>query len=479
MVSSQFSVLNEDSSPNSFLNQLVLPNGPPDLLLSSNSEDFEFSDVFGASPVEASITASSEKHGDSTPTRDSGGKICNDPDCINIRSQSLFAPTTCIGQSLQLRKLNLHETEDELDLVEVLTEAQEKLEHSVNNAAAEKTNLNFNDYCLNNQIIGVEDFELLKVVGQGAFGKVYQVRRAGTSEIYAMKVMRKDKIIERNHAEYVKSERDILTKVDNPFVVRLRYAFQTKYRLYLVLDFVNGGHLFFQLYHQGLFREDLARFYAAEIICAVSYLHANDVMHRDLKPENILLDADGHAVLTDFGLAKQFNGTERSNSMCGTVEYMAPEIVMGKGHDKAADWWSVGILLYEMLTGKPPFCGGNRHKIQQKIIKDKIKLPAFLSNEAHSLLKGLLQKDVSKRLGSGSRSGEEIKSHKWFKSVNWNKLEAREVRPSFVPDVAGKHCVANFEERWTSMPLLDSPASTPKKDDTTFSKFSYTGAPVQ
>ncbi|QCE00813.1 serine/threonine-protein kinase AtPK2/AtPK19-like [Vigna unguiculata] len=459
MVSSQFSVLNENSSPKSFLNQLVLPNGPPDLLPSSNSEEFEFSDVFGPSP--------------------SGGKVCNDPDCINIRSQSLFAPTTCIGQSLQLSKLTLHETEDALDLVEVLTETQKELEHSVNNAAVERHNLHFNGYCLNNQTIGVEDFGLLKVVGQGAFGKVYQVKRTGTSEIYAMKVMRKDKIIERNHAEYVKSERDILTKVDNPFVVRLRYAFQTKYRLYLVLDFVNGGHLFFQLYHQGLFREDLARFYAAEIICAVSYLHANDVMHRDLKPENILLDADGHAVLTDFGLAKQFNGTERSNSMCGTVEYMAPEIVMGKGHDKAADWWSVGILLYEMLTGKPPFCGGNRHKIQQKIIKDKIKLPAFLSNEAHSLLKGLLQKDVSKRLGSGSRSSEEIKSHKWFKSVNWKKLEAREVRPSFVPDVAGKHCVANFEERWTSMPLLDSPASTPKKDHSTFKKFSYTGAPVQ
>ncbi|TKY56390.1 Serine/threonine-protein kinase AtPK2/AtPK19 [Spatholobus suberectus] len=250
---------------------------------------------------------------------------------------------------------------------------------------------------------------------------------------------------------------------------------QTKYRLYLVLDFVNGGHLFFQLYHQGLFREDLARFYAAEIICAVSYLHVNDIMHRDLKPENILLDADGHVVLTDFGLAKQFNETERSNSVCGTVEYMAPEIVMGKGHDKAADWWSVGILLYEMVTGKPPFFGGNRHKIQQKIIKDKIKLPAFLSNEAHSLLKGLLQKDSSKRLGSGSVGSEEIKSHKWFKSVNWKKLEAREITPSFVPYVAGKHCVANFEERWTSMPLLDSPAASPKKDDNTFKKFSYTG----
>ncbi|KAG4963818.1 hypothetical protein AAZX31_14G173000 [Glycine max] len=470
MVSAQFSILNENGSQKPFLNQLLLPNGPPDRLPSSNCVDFEFSDVFGPSPVEASnsISVSSEKHGNSVATRGSSENIYKDPDCIHIRSQSLLAPTTCIGQSLQLSKLTFHETDDALDLVEeVFIETHEELkEYSVNN------------YCLNNQTIGVQDFEVLKVVGQGAFGKVYQVRRTGTSEIYAMKVMRKDKIMQRNHAEYVKSERDILTKLDNPFVVRIRYAFQTKYRLYLVLDFVNGGHLFFHLYHQGLFREDLARFYAAEIICAVSYLHANDIMHRDLKPENILLDADGHAVLTDFGLAKKFNENERSNSMCGTVEYMAPEIVMGKGHDKAADWWSVGILLYEMLTGKPPFSGGNRHKIQQKIIKDKIKLPAFLSNEAHSLLKGLLQKDVSKRLGSGSRGSEEIKSHKWFKLVNWKKLECRETRPSFVPDVAGKYCVANFEERWTSMPLLNSPAASPKKDDNTFNKFSYSGTPV-
>ncbi|KAG4966305.1 hypothetical protein JHK85_041280 [Glycine max] len=431
MVSAQFSILNENGSQKPFLNQLLLPNGPPDRLPSSNCVDFEFSDVFGPSPVEASnsISVSSEKHGNSVATRGSSENIYKDPDCIHIRSQSLLAPTTCIGQSLQLSKLTFHETDDALDLVEeVFIETHEELkEYSVNN------------YCLNNQTIGVQDFEVLKVVGQGAFGKVYQVRRTGTSEIYAMKVMRKDKIMQRNHAEYVKSERDILTKLDNPFVVRIRYAFQTKYRLYLVLDFVNGGHLFFHLYHQGLFREDLARFYAAEIICAVSYLHANDIMHRDLKPENILLDADGHAVLTDFGLAKKFNENERSNSMCGTVEYMAPEIVMGKGHDKAADWWSVGILLYEMLTGK---------------------------------------KDVSKRLGSGSRGSEEIKSHKWFKLVNWKKLECRETRPSFVPDVAGKYCVANFEERWTSMPLLNSPAASPKKDDNTFNKFSYSGTPV-
>ncbi|XP_074284366.1 serine/threonine-protein kinase AtPK2/AtPK19-like isoform X2 [Silene latifolia] len=220
-----------------------------------------------------------------------------------------------------------------------------------------------------------------------------------------MKVIRKDKIIEKNNAEYLKSEREILMKVDHPFIVKLRHSFQTKYRLYFVLDFVNGGHLFFQLCQHGLFREDLARVYAAEIVSTIAYLNSNGIMHRDVKPENILLDVDGHVMLTDFGVAKQFYDTTRSNSLCGTLEYMAPEIILGKGHNKAADWWSVGILLYEMLTGKPPFSGGNRQKIQQKILKDKIKLPTFLSSEAHSLLKGLLQKDTSKRLGSGSNGG--------------------------------------------------------------------------
>ncbi|MCL7040150.1 hypothetical protein MKW94_030413, partial [Papaver nudicaule] len=179
------------------------------------------------------------------------------------------------------------------------------------------------------------------------------------------------------------------------------------------------------------------------------------------------------AMLTDFGLAKQFEENTRSNSMCGTLEYMSPEIVLGKGHDKAADWWSVGILVFEMLTGKPPFCGGGRDKIQQKIIKDKMKLPGFLTSEAHSLLKGLLQKEASKRLGSGPGGSEEIKRHKWFKAVNWRKLEAREIQPSFLPEVVSQHCITNFDECWTNMPLLDSPAASPKPNEMYFKDFSY------
>ncbi|OMP07094.1 hypothetical protein COLO4_07632 [Corchorus olitorius] len=304
----------------------------------------------------------------------------------------------------------------------------------------------------------------MRVVGKGAFGKVFQVRQKGDVEgdgIFAMKVMRKDTIIKKKHVDYMKAERDILTKVVHPFIVQLRYSFQTKSKLYLILDFVNGGHLFFHLYRQGIFSEDQARFYTAEIVSAVSHLHTCGIVHRDLKPENILVDVDGHVMLTDFGLAKEIDESSRSNSMCGTTEYMAPEILQSKGHNKDADWWSIGILLYEMLTGQPPFTHPSRQKLQQRIIQEKIKLPPFLSTEAHSLLKGLLQKEPSRRLGSGPSDGDEIKKHKWFQSINWKKLEAREIQPKFKPDVNGKECIANFDKCWTTMPADDSPASTP------------------
>ncbi|KAL8118272.1 serine/threonine-protein kinase AtPK2/AtPK19-like [Apium graveolens] len=420
------------------LNKLSIP--------SSDDQDFDFSDVFGPQSSSSS----------SPPSNSTNRSSFDQPQIIHNRSHSFIGPSPRFTLS---KSLPFHSTRP-------VTESEPESEPE-----SEVESENLEEGCEKGEDlvskIGPGDFEILRLVGKGSFGKVFQVRRKDRigedfgDGILAMKVMRKDTIIKNNHVDYMNAERNILTKVVHPFIVPLRYSFQTKSKLYLILDFINGGHLFYHLYRQRMFSEDQAILYTAEIVSAVSHLHNSGIVHRDLKPENILMDADGHVMLTDFGLAKEIDESSRSNSMCGTTEYMAPEILLSKGHNKDADWWSVGILLYEMLNGKPPYTHANRKKLQERIINEKMKLPPHLTTDAHSLLKGLLQKDPTKRLGSGPRGGDEIKGHKWFRTVNWKKLEAKELIPKFKPDVSGKDCTANFDSCWTAMPADDSPAPTP------------------
>lgn len=332
--------------------------------------------------------------------------------------------------------------------------------------------------------IGLGDFALLRIVGQGAFGKVFQVRYKRTNEILAMKVMRKEVVIQKDVGEYIRSERDLLTAVDHPYIVTLRFSFQTPQKLYLVLDFIQGGHLFFNLYREGVFSEEVARLYTAEIVSAISYLHGLGIMHRDLKvshispnlnpdapnltltlqPENCLITTDGHVKITDFGLAKGniHDEDERSNSFIGTMEYMAPEIVDGKGHTKSVDWWSTGILLFEMLCGVPPFKAKSRNALQTQILTSKPKFPKFISTDAQSLIKALLTKDPAKRLGSGPQGSEAIKKHSFFKSINWTKLEKGEIKSPFKPKIHSSDSTENFDKIWTDQPVEDSPCNTPK-----------------
>jgi serine/threonine protein kinase len=293
-----------------------------------------------------------------------------------------------------------------------------------------------------------------------ALGKVFLVREIKTGEMFALKVLRKDNIIKRNQVEHTKTERSVLGYVSHPFIVSMNMAFQSKDKLYFVLDYCAGGELFFHLGKLGKFPEPRARFYAAEIILAISYVHSLDIIYRDLKPENVLLDAKGHIRLTDFGLSKEgiSSSSSGANSFCGTPEYLAPEILNRQGHGRAVDWWSLGALLYEMLSGLPPFYCQDRERLFEKIRKSELQYPASLSRPAKMLLRGLLTKDPTKRLGSCSGDASTIQSHEFFAPINWEKLQAGEVEAPWKPQIAGTLDTSQFDKEFTSMPVF-SPQS--------------------
>ena len=351
---------------------------------------------------------------------------------------------------------NLRRVDSSLLANEVFVEVESN--HSATSRMSETTTSNDRNTNSNMKKLTPDDFEALYLVGQGAFGKVFQVRKKDTGVLYAMKVIKKEVVIAKEQMEYTKQERDILTSITHPYVVKLRFSFQTATKLYLVLDFINGGHLFYWMYREGMFDVNLTRFYIAEIVCGIGHLHSLNIMHRDLKPENILVDREGHVRITDFGLAKKFTEDEKSNSLVGSIDYMAPEILKDKGHGKEADWWSVGVLLYEMLIGQLPFRGKNKAAIQKAICTQKMKIPAFVESDAAKLIQNLTMKDPILRLGSDVKSGtEDIKKHKFFHKINWPRLEKREVPAPFVPNIdneKGDGCVAHFDKKWTDAKVL-------------------------
>jgi len=253
----------------------------------------------------------------------------------------------------------------------------------------------------------------------------------------------------------------VLENIEHPFIVSLRFAFQTDDKLYMILDYFTGGELFFHLKNTGRFKEARAKFYAAEISSALECLHAHAIVYRDLKPENVLLDENGHIILTDFGLSKEsITGTQLTHTFCGTPEYLAPEVIHGSGYGKAVDWWSLGTLLYEMLTGLPPFYNQNLHVMYEKIIRAKLTFPDYLSPEAKSLLTGLLDRDPKTRLGSGPGDAEEIKCHPFFKDIDWKKLYNKELPPPFKPNVQdGKEDTSNVDEEFTKETPKDTPVA--------------------
>ncbi|TPX33472.1 hypothetical protein SmJEL517_g03615 [Synchytrium microbalum] len=316
----------------------------------------------------------------------------------------------------------------------------------------------------------IEEFELLKVIGKGSFGKVMQVRKKDTSRIYAMKILKKSHIVERSEVSHTLAERTVLAQINHPFIVPLKFSFQSPEKLYLVLAFVNGGELFHHLQREGRFSEDRARFYTAELLCALECLHGYNIIYRDLKPENILLDYTGHIALCDFGLCKlDMKQGAKTNTFCGTPEYLAPELLLGQGYTKAVDWWTLGILLYEMLTGLPPFYDENTNEMYRKILIDELRFPDDIGSQAKDLLKGLLNRDPNERLGN--EGPEAIKNHPFFADINWSKLMARKYQPPFKPNVASATDTSNFDEEFTSEAPTDSVTETSHLSETVQQQF--------
>lgn len=302
--------------------------------------------------------------------------------------------------------------------------------------------------------ICLDDFELIQVLGEGAFGRVMQVKKKDTGEQYAMKMMNK-KLMQESASlpqpPQFPVERSILESLEHPFIVSLHFAFQTDEYLYIVMDLLAGGELFFHLEKCGTFDECRARFYTAEIGLAIGYLHSNNIIYRDLKPENVVLDAAGHACLTDFGLAKANVGSgATANTFCGTAEYQAPEFLLGDPHGRAVDWWSLGIMLYEMLFGIPPFYDENTTVMSELILEGDLtfdKNGMSASPEAQDLVSRLLDRDPKKRL----QTVEEFKEHPFFDGLDFDKLYRREVAPPFTPDSDTNN---NFDSDFTERPVV-------------------------
>jgi len=303
------------------------------------------------------------------------------------------------------------------------------------------------------------DFDLIKMIGKGNFGKVLLVRYKANNNLFAMKVLSKNYIVQKNEVEHTMSECQILQQIEHPFLVKLHFSFQTPENLFLILDFVNGGELFFHLQREKKFSEERVKFYAAEILLGLEHLHNSSIIYRDIKLENLLLSRDGHIVITDFGLSKKGNRGEqtRTATFCGTPEYMAPEMLAQPGalYGKEVDWWSYGSLLYEMLTGLPPFFHDDVQEMYRRILMDKLTFPSFISPIAQDYIARLLAKNPADRLSDPNL----MKRHKWFEGLSWENLFMKKVTPPFIPPVRGPEDTSLID------PVFTSEAATIQPDE--------------
>ncbi|WBY56952.1 cAMP-dependent protein kinase catalytic subunit [Plasmodium yoelii yoelii] len=299
-----------------------------------------------------------------------------------------------------------------------------------------------------------EDFNFIRTLGTGSFGRVILATYKNEDlPPVAIKRFEKSKIIKQKQVDHVFSERKILNYINHPFCVKLYGSFKDESYLYLVLEFVIGGEFFTFLRRNKRFPNDVGCFYAAQIVLIFEYLQSLNIVYRDLKPENLLLDKDGFIKMTDFGFAKVVN--TRTYTLCGTPEYIAPEILLNAGHGKAVDWWTLGIFIYEILVGYPPFYANEPLLIYQKILEGIIYFPKFLDNNCKHLMKKLLSHDLTKRYGNLKKGAQSVKEHPWFANIEWNNLLNKKVDVPYKPKYKNIFDASNFEKVQEDLSIAD------------------------
>lgn len=280
---------------------------------------------------------------------------------------------------------------------------------------------------------GLADFQVMRSLGTGSFGRVHLARSVHNGRYYAMKVLKKERVVRMKQVEHTNDERRMLAIVEHPFITRMWGTFQDANAVFMIMDYIEGGELFTLLRKSQRFPNPVAKFYAAEVCLAIEYLHEHTIIYRDLKPENILLDRNGHIKLTDFGFSKEVKDV--TYTLCGTPDYIAPEVVATKPYNKSVDWWSFGILIFEMLTGYTPFYDSSPMKTYENILKGEIRYPEYMHHDALNLLQRLITRNLSERLGNLQGGSQDVKDHPWFGEVVWERLLSRDIETPYEPPI--------------------------------------------
>ncbi|OMJ76750.1 hypothetical protein SteCoe_23812 [Stentor coeruleus] len=322
---------------------------------------------------------------------------------------------------------------------------------------------------IESQSINIRNFNLIKVLGQGSFGRVLLMEKKDTKKIYAVKTILKQKLYSTKKKRHALVERQVLANITSPFVVKLHYAFQSSEKLYLVLDFMQGGDLYYHITQYKCLSEEVAKFYAVEVILALEDLHNSNILYRDLKPENILMDNFGHVKLADFNLAKIIIDNEQTSTMCGTPEYISPEILKGSPHGREVDFWGLGCVIYEMIEGKSPFYASNYKKLFSKIINGTFNFSDKFSAAAMDLISQLLSVQVKSRLVSM----EKIKAHDFFKNIDWEEAYMKKLTPPIIPEINGIHDVRYFNPPPNADASPRTNWSAYPREGNTFQGFTY------